>query len=190
MIPENSLVLLALMPTIQDFNIARTLGWYRIPLKSAPKVIEVDYLAFYQGGNFGEDHRWKIEYISEYHGNELTTRKELIRNEPDHPRSDEMYYKVQIGELIKLEKPISSNAWKRICFLYTFGELLNKAVIVNDLVVKNEERNILWQKLRDKGEHPSVYNSGKPGELLMDDALLQFIINLNQTIETDDFDNY
>ena len=35
-------------------EIARLLGWYRIPLRTAPKVVAVDYLAFYQPSAFGE----------------------------------------------------------------------------------------------------------------------------------------
>jgi len=68
-------------------EIARVLGWYRIPLRFAPKVVAVDYLAFYQTGAFGENHRWRIEAIAPVRGHELTTRRELIRSESDHPRA-------------------------------------------------------------------------------------------------------
>jgi hypothetical protein len=90
----DSLILVCYLPATKDLDFARMLGWYRIPLKSAPKVIEVDYLAFYQGNNFGEQHRWQVEYIAEYRGHELTTRGELLREESDHPRAKEEYYKV------------------------------------------------------------------------------------------------
>ena len=75
-ISPNALLLLGILPSPRDLEIARVLGWYRIPLKSSPKVIEVDYLAFYQGANFGEQHRWRVEFFAEYHGHELTTRAE------------------------------------------------------------------------------------------------------------------
>ena len=42
----NSLILVAVITTPRDLEIARILGWYRIPLRSAPKVIAVDFLAF------------------------------------------------------------------------------------------------------------------------------------------------
>ena len=77
-IPSNALILVGLLPGVRDFDIARMLGWYRIPLKTAPKIVDVDYLAFYQGANFGKDHCWRIEYIAEFRGNELTTRRELL----------------------------------------------------------------------------------------------------------------
>ncbi|MGD2026535.1 MAG: hypothetical protein PVI99_01855 [Anaerolineales bacterium] len=44
--PED-LVLVVFPPTPKDMEIARVLGWYRIPLRTAPKVVAVDWLAFY-----------------------------------------------------------------------------------------------------------------------------------------------
>ncbi len=52
-IPASALVLVAIITTRRDLEIARVLGWYRIPLRRAPKVIAVDYLAFYQTAAFG-----------------------------------------------------------------------------------------------------------------------------------------
>jgi hypothetical protein len=40
-------VLVVFLPGPQDMDIARLLGWYRIPLRTAPKVVAVDWLAFY-----------------------------------------------------------------------------------------------------------------------------------------------
>ena len=58
-----SLVLVAVMTGPRDLEIARLFGWYRIPLRTAPKVIAVDYLAFYQTGAFQEA-KWRIQYIA------------------------------------------------------------------------------------------------------------------------------
>jgi hypothetical protein len=60
-VPDSSLILVCVIPEQRDLEIARLLGWYRIPLKTAPKVVDVDFLAFYQTNAFGEGHRWKIE---------------------------------------------------------------------------------------------------------------------------------
>jgi hypothetical protein len=57
MLTPASLVLVCLLPAPRDLEIARLLGWYRIPLRSAPKVIAVDYLAFYQPASFGAARR-------------------------------------------------------------------------------------------------------------------------------------
>ena len=39
---DDALVLVAIMPKPRDLDIARLLGWYRIPLKSAPKILDSD----------------------------------------------------------------------------------------------------------------------------------------------------
>ena len=44
--PE-SLILVGFIPSPRDLEVARVLGWYRIPLRTAPKVISVDYLDQY-----------------------------------------------------------------------------------------------------------------------------------------------
>ena len=134
MLPDpTSLILVAYLPAPRDMEIARLLGWYRIPLRTAPKVIQVDYLAFYQAGPFGEEHRWRIETFAALRGAELTARAELLRDEPDHPRAREEYYKMQLGPLERLPQPILARRWRRITFLYTTGDLLLRARTVNDL---------------------------------------------------------
>lgn len=158
-IPSTALVLVAVMTSPRDLEIARLLGWYRIPMRKAPKVVDVDYLAFYQTTGFVETERGKIQYCAKVRGNELTTRGELLKDEVDHPRANEEYYKIQIGPLIKLAHPIKTTNWKRISFLYTTGKSLLDAAIVNDLVIHSEERSILWRSLRERmGSNPSVDN--------------------------------
>lgn len=152
----NSLILVAFMPSPRDMEVARVLGWYRIPLRTAPKVVSVDYLAFYQPATFG-NHRWCIETFAQVRGHELVTRSELIRDEPNHPKAMEEYFKIQLGPLMTLPKPISAAKWKRITFFYTTGQYLLHADTVNDLVVHSDERNRLWQSLRERTERLQEY---------------------------------
>jgi len=144
-----SLVLVTILTSPRDLEIARLLGWYRIPLRTAPKVIAVDYLAFYQTAAFG-DLKWRIEYIARVRGHELVSRAELIRDEAGHPRAHEEYFKIQLGSLERLPKPILASDWKRLTFLYTTGEYLLKASTLNDLVIHTDERKLLWQALRER----------------------------------------
>jgi hypothetical protein len=160
-VSPTSLILVALLPTPRDLEIARLLGWYRIPLRSAPKVVAVDHLAFYQPSSFG-DRGGRIEFISEVRGHELSTRGELLRDEADHPRAREEYYKIQLGGLEKLSTPITTDKWKRITFLYTTGEYLLKANTVNDLVVDGDERQVLWRSLRERAENEQLYKVDMP----------------------------
>ncbi len=92
-VSPSSLILVAILKSPRDLEIARLLGWYRIPLRSAPKVVAVDYLAFYQTGAF-EEQKWAIQYVAPVRGHELCTRAELMRDEQDHPRAHEEYFSI------------------------------------------------------------------------------------------------
>ncbi|HEX7540635.1 MAG TPA: hypothetical protein VF352_00775 [Anaerolineales bacterium] len=161
MLDSTSLVLVCLLPSPRDLEIARLLGWYRIPFRSAPKVVAVDYLAFYQPGSFGEG-AGGIEWIAPVRGHELTTRAELLRDESDHPRAGEEYFKIQLGTLERLTRPVVAEKWKRLTFLYTTGEYLLKAHTLNDLVVQSDERQLLWQSLRERAENEQLYKVDLP----------------------------
>jgi hypothetical protein len=161
MLQPTSLILVCLLPSPRDLEIARLLGWYRIPLRTAPKVVAVDYLAFYQPSVFGE-RGGKIEFVAEVRGHELTTRGELLKDEADHPHAREEYYKIQIGGLERLKEPVIADKWKRITFLYTTGEYLLNAKTLNDLVVDGDERLVLWRSLRERAENEQLYKIDLP----------------------------
>ena len=169
-----SLILVCFVPSPRDLEIARLLGWYRIPLRTAPKVVAVDYLAFYQPASFGK-RGGKIEFIAEVRGHELTTRGELLKDEAEHPRAKEEYYKIQIGGLEKLKDPIGADKWKRITFLYTTGEYLLSAKTINDLVVDGDERQVLWMSLRERAENEQLYKTDLPEADLPPEVLLALL---------------
>jgi len=172
--PE-ALILIAVTPAPRDLEIARLLGWYRIPLRHAPKVLSVDYLAFYQTGAFGEEHRWRIENIAPVRGHELVTRADLFRDEADHPRAKEEYFKLALGPLQALPHPILAQGWKRITFLYSTGELLAQAQRLNDLVVRSDERLILWRSLRERAINSGQYRYDELPEMELDPSLLAML---------------
>ena len=175
-LPESSaLVLVSYLPAPRDLEIARLLGWYRIPLRKAPKVIDVDYLAFYQASAFGAQNRWRIETFAAVRGYEMATRAELLRDEPDHPRASEEYYKIQLGPLERLPQVIQAGSWKRVTFLYTTGELLKIARTVHELVVRDEEREVLWKSLRERALQAGSYQAGELPDLALDPAILALL---------------
>src|SRR5258706_8242653 len=176
----SDLVLVAILKDKRDLEIARVLGWYRIPLKTSPKTVSVDYLAFYQTAKFG-DEKWAINYVAPVRGHELTTRGQLLRTQPDHPRANDPYYKIQIGTLERLPHPILSRAWRRITFLYTTGQRLLDASELNDLIVQSEERERLWKALYERGlSAERQYDNASSGEL--DLALLCALGQLGITL--------
>ena len=161
MVTLTDLVLVCVLPDPRDLEIARLLGWYRIPFRTAPKVVAVDALAFYQPGSFGGS-GGRIEYLARVRGHELTTRAELLRDEPGHPHAGEEYYKIQLGPLERLAQPILADKWRRLTFLYTTGEYLLKARTLNDLVVQSDERQLLWQSLRERAQKEQLYKTELP----------------------------
>ncbi len=180
-IPDTSLVLVAIIPNKRDLDIARMLGWYRIPLKSAPKIISVDYIAFYQTAAFNERERWQIRWMAPIQGHELTTRLDLFRDEADHPRATEEYFKLQLGPLIELPRPIQAGDWKRVTFFYTTGERCKRAEKLNDLPVHDEERQILWRSLRERALRGHEYNAQELPEFAIDPAILAFLSGFQGT---------
>ena len=174
MITPTDLILVCVLPGPRDLEIARLLGWYRIPFRTAPKVVAVDALAFYQLGTFGEA-GGRIESIARVRGHELTTRAELLRDEPDHPRAREEYYKIQLGPLEKLPHPIAAEKWRWLTFLYTTGEYLLRAKTLNELVVQSDERQLLWQSLRERATQAQTYQADLPETELPPEVLMALL---------------
>ena len=124
---------MAIVSRKKDWQILKEEHWYRIPVKSAPKILpKVKYLAFYQTKVFGEE-KWQVNYYAEVKGIEIKKRIELLPDEVNHIRAREMYYKITIGDLIPLKKPIKSRRWRRIVFIPTTLNKLFKAEEINDL---------------------------------------------------------
>ncbi len=173
----SSLILIAVLNNPRDLEIARMLGWYRIPLRSAPKVVAVDYLAFYQTAAFGNE-KWRVKYVAEVKGHELTTRGELLRDELDHPHALHEYFKIQIGPLEALPKPVTTVGWRRITFFYTTGEYLLNANTLQDLILTEDDRRPLWQALRERASLAQSYTAELP-EIGVDSSLLAALLGIS-----------
>ncbi|MDX9864332.1 MAG: hypothetical protein RBT34_05945 [Anaerolineaceae bacterium] len=182
---DSSFVLVVFVPQPRDLEIVRLLGWYRIPMRSAPKVVEVDYLAFYQPASFGKDHRWQIEHFAALRGYELVRRADLFRDEADHPRAREEYFKMQVGALQTLPAAIQAGAVRRLTFLYTTGRLLRKAETVSDLVVSAEEREGLWRALRERASQADRYHTQDELEVELTPELLLLLGDFGTIVEED-----
>jgi hypothetical protein len=135
-----------------DFEIARDQGWYRIPQRHAPKCTpNATVLAFYFTAAFKAE-KWAIHWYAEVRGHELAYRRDLLPDQPDHPRADAPYYKLQIGPLIHREPPISSLRWRRITFIQTTWDRFNDAEEINDLYVSGADG--LYVTLKESGFFP------------------------------------
>lgn len=167
MYPEDR-VLVAYVPQPADFEILQTKGWYRIPQNQAPKGLHAEYFAFYFGRRFGPD-KWAIHYYAPQLGHELTTRLTLFPDQPDHPRAQEMYYKVQLGPLQKLAQPIVSLRWRRVTFIHTTWDRFMDANEINDLFVDGEPYvDRLYATLKERGiQAERNYTVREPGGVYM-----------------------
>jgi hypothetical protein len=135
--PEDR-VLVAVMSRPHDFEIARDQGWYRVPEKKATRGVFFEYVAFYFTSAFRE-HKYAVHFFARRLGHELVTRRELLPDQPEHPRASEAYYKLQLGTLQRRKPPIVSLRWRRITFLHTTWDRFAAAGEINDLFAEGDE---------------------------------------------------
>ncbi len=182
---QTDLVLVCLIPQPRDLEIARVLGWYRIPLKHAPKVIYTDCLAFYQPASFGKEHQWMIEYVAPVRGVELTRRKELLQDEILHPKAEDEYYKISLGSLVKLSKPIPADTWKRITFFYTTGEQILNANSISDLVIDQDKRELFQNTVMEYRSKYADLHMPADEMATLQHEFLEYFLELNTTVKND-----
>jgi hypothetical protein len=149
--PEDR-VLVAVMNNREDFERARDEGWYRVPARFAPSSTpHADYLAFYFTKAFGEE-RWAVHWYAPVRGHELKRRRDLIPEEPDHPRAQHAYYMLQLGPLERLEPPIISLRWRRVTFIETTWDRFQVAQEINELYASGADG--LFVTLKELGMTP------------------------------------
>lgn len=141
-------VLVAVMNNARDLEIARQQHWYRIPVKRAPRRVGADYLALYMTGAFPPDARHRVSLYAPIYAYRLVTRVELLPDEPEHPRALERYFKLEIGPLQRLARPVPSRKLRRITFIPTTLERLLNAQQINDLWDKGRHQDELWAALK------------------------------------------
>lgn len=149
--PEPARVLVAVMNNPRDLLITREEGWYRIPLKRAPRQVAADYLALYQTAAF-ETERWAINYIAPIKHYYVAHRRQLLPDEADPPRAGDRYYKVVIGPLKKLPAPVPSRRLRRITFIATTLDRLLAARDVSDLWLVGVSEDALWVEFQPSEE--------------------------------------
>jgi very-short-patch-repair endonuclease len=157
-------VLVAFMPNQRDLNIAREQGWYRIPVRSAPQPMKFGWLAFYQGREtFGEE-AWTINYWAKVKSIKVVKRRDLLPDESSHPRADEDYYRIRIGELQRVPQPIVSRRQRFIVFISTTLAKFQRAEEINDLFHESPLEDEMWDGFKEErieAERQWYLNVGK-----------------------------
>ncbi len=144
---EDGRVLVVVMNNERDFAIARDEGWYRIPVHRAPRQVGADFLAFYLTAAFGPE-RWTIPYLAPVLRYRLVRRRDLLPEEPDHPRADEWYYKVELGPMRRLPRPVPSRRLRRVTFIPTTLDRLLQAEEINDLWLRSDVQEQLHRAFK------------------------------------------
>jgi hypothetical protein len=143
-------VLVAVITRPRDLAAARAEGWYRIPLRRAPRSLAAEYLAFYQTAAFGAE-RWALRYLAEVRAVAIAARAALLPDEPRHPRAAERYYRFALGPLRTLPTPLPSRRLRRITFIpTTYGQLL-RARDIAELWRPPDEATAGWDELWGAG---------------------------------------
>jgi len=126
--------------------------WYRLPVRSAPRQVAADYLAFYHTAAFDAE-RWSIRCYAPVTSIRLARRRELLPDEPAHPRAGELYYRFALGALLDLERPLPSRRLRRITFIHTTLARLLQAEDVAELWLNQPLHERLWVELNRQGIH-------------------------------------
>jgi len=145
------------------------------PTQKRPQSDLGRLLSLYQTGAFPPQERWQIRWVAPILGHELTTRAELLHDQPNHPRAEEEYFKLQLGPLEELAQPIPAGSWKRITFFYTTMGRIWQAESLADLPVHDEERSVLWQSLRERALKANEYQAADLPTLPLDPTILALL---------------
>jgi hypothetical protein len=156
MFPEDR-VLVGVINRKRDLELVRDANWYRIPQKSMPRGVNAEYLAFFLSRAFKE-RNGGIYYYAERRGLELAYRKDLLPDEAAHKNADEVYYKVQLGELMEKDPPVLNPTKRTITFVYTTWDRFVKAREIGDLYSKADYFvDRIYHALRNTGIRPERF---------------------------------
>src|SRR5690606_29399689 len=114
-LPEDS-VLVGVINRKRDLVYARDYHWYRIPQARMPRGVTADYLAFFLSRSFG-DRNGAVHFYAERRGLELVRRRDLLPNEADNARADEVYYRVALSDLEPKTPPVVNTTKRTISFI-------------------------------------------------------------------------
>lgn len=144
-------VLIVLTKEPHDFYLAQTQRWYRIPVSTRLPVNlrqgQVRYLAFYFPKAFGEQ-RYTVAYYAPVTGVAVVSRRALFPAETANGRSEQPYYKISLGPVQELARPIVSYRGRRLLFVPTTWAKLTGAEEINDLFHESPLEDVLWRELK------------------------------------------
>jgi very-short-patch-repair endonuclease len=185
-------VLIALINSKTDFEIAKSKNWYRIPVASAPLIVKDDkiqIIAFYHTKEFAFE-KYSICYYAVVTKISIVKRKELFPNEAENFKTNNNYYKIEFLPLLQLENPIISKRCRRILFIPTTKEKFFKATEINHLFNDSVLEDLLWEKFVEKhiaAERQFYYKVAEKHSFILDFAIFCRIRNINIECDGDKY---
>jgi len=105
--------------------------------------MSAEFLAFYLTSVF-QNEQWSIKYYGSIKQIRTVRRRNLFRYEPANEKSNRLYYKIELTQLLQFAKPIPSSKGRRLIFVPTTFEKLTAANEVNDLFHTSPLEDKLW----------------------------------------------
>ncbi len=146
---KEKIVLVGVLKDKHDLNILLTENWYRIPVARSPKL-KFNYLAFYQPALFGRQGK-RIRYYARVLNHQTVKRSDLLPNESSHPRALDYYFRVRVGRVKKLPRPIRNIRPRRVSFGFTTLNRLLKSKNILQLYGVAPTEQIIENGLRRAG---------------------------------------
>lgn len=138
--------LIAILKEKSDLSILQEQGWYRIPVKNAPKEWPPKWIGFYQPKNFGED-AYRIRYFGQIERISLAKRQDIFPNEIISDISNREYFILKLKNLEELGDPIPSFRPRRLVFIPTSWQKFCQAKQINDLFNTSPLEDLIWEEL-------------------------------------------
>jgi len=145
----DKIVLVGVLRNKRDLDILLTENWYRIPVAYAPRR-QFNYLAFYQPALFGRQGK-RIRYYACVLNYQITKRSDLLPDESNHPKAHDYYFRVRVGKIKKLPRPIRNIIPRRVSFGFTTLNHLLKSKSILQLYNVAPTEQIMEDGLRQAG---------------------------------------
>lgn len=145
-------VLVGVINRKRDLKFMQDDAWYRIPQMRMPHGVYTEYLAFFLSGAAAKPFDVPgVHFYARQTGVELAYRRDLIPQQADHARADDVYYKVQLVDIRPKMPPITNPTKRSISFIFTTWDRFSKATVIADLYGDADDYvDRIYHALRDR----------------------------------------
>lgn len=150
MFPDDR-VLVGVINRKRDLTYMQNAGWYRIPQPRMQHGVYTEYLAFFLSGVAAKSFDAPgIHFYARKAGLELAYRRDLIPHQPNHSRAGDIYYKVQLADIIPKIPAITNPTRRSISFIFTTWDRFVSARVIADLYSQSDYYvDRIYHALRD-----------------------------------------